>query len=507
MDIGFWVRRTAAVTPQLVAVRSSTGARTYRELDERSTRLTNALQGLGLERGARVLVLLENRLEYPEIDLGIVAGGFVRVALNARLSSHDFAIVAADSGARAIVSEPQFDEAAAEVAAAFDLVWIRLGDDRPEAAVVPYEAFLSSASTRRPDVLPRGDETAWISYTSGTTGRPKGVVLTHNAITEVARNLLIGLGPVAPGDGILLPQPVSHGAGYFILPYLARGGTVRLMQKFDSQELSHIATSEHVTTLKCVPDMLNSMVAEGVSAPFETIIYGAAPIAPPQLAAALDAFGPVLTQIYGQSEAPATLTILGKADHARPGPHRASAGRPWPFVAARIVDESGQDVQLGTTGELIISSGHQMTGYHGREDLTREVLRDGWIWTRDMAIQDDEGYIHLQGRRDDMINSGGFNIAPREVENVLSEHHSVGEVAVVGMPDERWGQAVTAFVVTKNGAILGEGDLDDFGKPLLGYRRPRHVLFIEELPRNAYGKVDVVALKKIYADRNVHVDS
>ncbi|WP_373069403.1 AMP-binding protein [Gemmatimonas sp.] len=504
MDIGQWVRRSALDSPERVAVRSSAGSRTYAEVMEHSSRLANALAGLGLERGDRVLVLLENRLEYPEIDLGIVTGGFVRVALNARLGVRDFSLVAEDSGARVIISEEVFDEVAGEITDAYGLTWIRLGSVVVAGGPLEYDAVLASARSVLPDVLPGSGDTAWISYTSGTTGRPKGVVLSHRAITEVARNLLIGLGPVRRGDGILLPQPVSHGAGYFVLPYLAGGGTVRLMRHFDPHEAADISVREHIGALKCVPDMLNTMVSERVAAPFSSIIYGAAPIAQPQLEAALNLFGPVLTQIYGQSEAPATLTILDKADHARVGAHRNSAGRPWPFVATRIVDPDGQEVAAGATGELIICAPHQMDGYFGREDLTREVLRDGWIWTRDMAFRDDEGYIHLQGRRDDIINSGGFNIAPREVENVLVMHPSVEEVAVIGLPDARWGQAVTAFVVVKGGVSLLDGEIEEFSKPLLGFRCPRHVIFVEALPRNSYGKVDLVALRQSSFDALLH---
>jgi acyl-CoA synthetase (AMP-forming)/AMP-acid ligase II len=303
-------------------------------------------------------------------------------------------------------------------------------------------------------------------------------------------NVLLELGPVEPGASILLPQALSHGAGYFVLPYLVAGGSLRLMSRFDPDRAIHIGGIERVTTLKLVPTMLRDLVDATVSSPFETIIYGAAPMATPQLELALERLGPVLAQIYGQSEAPVTITHLSKADHAQPGPHRASAGRPWRSVKVEVVRPDGEPTDPGELGEVVVRGGHLMTGYHERPDLTNEVLRGGFLWTHDMAVVDELGFVYLMGRNDEMINSGGFNIAPKEIEDVLAGHPGVKECVVVGVPDPRWGEAVTAYVVRAPGTEVTEQELRHFTTAPLGFRRPKTVVFVTALPRTPYGKID-----------------
>ncbi|MPZ63873.1 MAG: AMP-binding protein [Propionibacteriales bacterium] len=266
------------------------------------------------------------------------------------------------------------------------------------------------------------------------------------------------------------------------------------MPRFDPAEALHLGRKHGISTLKCVPAMLTDILETDQPVPFDSIIYGAAPTPMPQIERALDRYGPILMQLYGQSEAPVTITSLQKHDHAKPGPHRASVGRPWRTVDVQVVDADGVRVPDGELGEVIVRGGHLMEGYYGRPDLTAEVLRDGWLWTRDMAVRDEAGYIYLRGRRDEMINSGGYNIAPREVEDVVVQHPAVEECVATGVSHDHWGQQVQVFVLRKPDLPVDAGELVAFCKPRLGFRTPSSVVFVETMPRTPYGKVDRVRM-------------
>lgn len=494
VDIAYLVARSARERPTEVAVVCDGHARTFRELDARAIRLANGLRELGAGPGDRIAVLLENCIEYPEIDVSLAYGNFIRVALNARLSVQEFSVVLEDSAARVLITDSRFDATAAELVAKHGLKWLRLGQGT-EPGGTPYEDLIDRSSARRPDTLTDPGRAAWIQYTSGTTGRPKGVILSHRALVQVAFNIAVELGPITAGRSILLPQPLSHGAGFFVLPYLAGGGTVHLMRRFDPEEALARGARDNIATLKLVPTMLVDLLDTDGPSPFETIIYGAAPISSPQLESALDRFGPVLIQIYGQSEAPVTISVLHKIDHARPGPHRASAGRPWRTVKVEVVDDAGTPVPPGELGEVVVAGQHLMDGYHGRPDLTREVLKDGRVWTRDMAVVDEQGHLYLRGRRDEMINSGGFNISPKEIEDVVVTHAAVDECAAIGVPHPRFGQTVRVYITLVPGARVTQEQVEEFCGPALGFRRPREVVVLEKMPRTPYGKVDRTRLR------------
>lgn len=472
------------------AVQHRSRRRTFGELGDRAARLANGLRSAGLVDGSAVAVLLPNDLCYPEVDVALAVGGFVRVALNVRLTGDELSYIVDDCGAGALITTSEYDQVAGELVDRHQLVWIRLGADG-EARAQPYEDLISRSSNEIPMIERDHGAPAWISYTSGTTGRPKGVVLSHGSLAQVAFNIMIELGPIRAGKSILLPQPLSHGAGFFVLPYLLAGGTVHIMSGFDPEEAMAIGRREDVNTLKLVPAMLADVVSEtdGPS-PFDTIIYGAAPIAASQLDQALDRFGPILVQIYGQSEAPVTLTVLHKEDHVHDDGRAASAGRVWRTVDARVVGEDGNDVGTGDLGELVIRGPHLMDGYHGLPNRTAEVLKGGWLWTRDLAKMDASGFVYLQGRMDEMINSGGFNIAPKEVENAVATHPAVDECVAVGRADDRFGELVHVFVTARDGRDIDVESLIDFCREPLGFRRPRSVTVLDKFPRTAYGKVD-----------------
>ena len=366
-----------------------------------------------------------------------------------------------------------------------------------DATAIDYEIFLAQHSARFPQHGDLSHAPVWISYTSGTTGRPKGVVLSHRALAHTAFNLMLEVGPRVDEERILLPQPLSHGSGYLVLAYLASGGTVYPMPRFDPEEALWLGARDGIHTLKLVPTMLASLLEVERPSPFQLIVYGASPIALPQLEKAMSYYGPILMQVYGQSEAPMAITCLKEHDHARQDPHLSSAGRAWRSVEVRVVDDGLNTVAPHELGQVAVRGEHMMTGYLGKPELTREVLKDGWLLTCDLGVADDDGYVYLRGRSDDMIISGGFNIAPREVEDVLVTHAGVEACAVIGVPDERWGQAVRAYVRLGRGANATEDELLAFAGARLGYRRPRSVVFVDELPHTSYGKVDRRQLQRL----------
>lgn len=470
---------------------------TLRELVARGERLANALDDL-VPIGATVGVLSHNSTSCVEADVGIALGRRVRVALNARLHLEDYRYITRDATLAALLHSPDFDEHADALAREFGLVTIRMDADDPHDDELARLVAGAHGDTRVRNDDPEG--LAWISYTSGTTGKPKGVELSHRAVREVALNLLLELGPIVPGEQLVLTQPISHGAGYFVLPYLMSGAGVYVMPSFDPEQVWSLSRRPSIRTLKIVPSMLEPILAVetgGAGAAewgYESIVYGASGIAPTTLDAALERFGPMLIQDYGQSEAPVTITCLQKLDHLD-GDARLSAGRPWRSVAVEVCDDDGHVVAPGELGEVCVRGSHLMRGYHNKPADTREVFRDGWLRTRDMAVADDRGFVHLRGRRDEMIVTGGFNVAPREVEDVLASHRDVLEVVVLGVPDERWGQTVTAVVRPTSGADLRGDSLLEFARPRLGIRTPKRVVLWPEIPRNAYGKVDRVAIR------------
>lgn len=494
MDVAYLLRRAAQEHPSSVAVEDTRRSLTLGELVARGEALANALDAMGIRNEACVGILSENRSEYLEADAAIALGRRVRVALNARLHLDDHRYVVADSGMQLLFHSSDHSASAAALREEFGLETISF--DAEDEVSPWYEDVLDRAGSGARSRGRDEEGPAWITYTSGTTGRPKGIVLSHRAIREVAFNLLLELGPPVVGEQLVLTQALSHGAGYFPLPYLLTGAGVYVLRHFDAQEVWDVSVRENIRTLKIVPSMLPPLLDydDSRSWGFDTVIYGASPISAPVLERSLDRFGPTLVQIYGQSEAPMTLTCLHKRDHLIETA-RGSAGRPWRSVALEVRGDEGQPVAPGLTGEVFVRGPHMMTRYHGNAEATRATLVDGWIRTKDLARIDDAGFVHLQGRLDDIINSGGYNIAPREVEDVLVENAAVREAVVLGIPDERWGSAVTAVVLADPHAEITEEELIAFVRPRLGIRTPKRVVFRHEIPRTPYGKVDKAALR------------
>lgn len=510
MNVADQLHRAARLYPDHLAFVQDDRQCTFAAMDMRTNRLAQALTAAGLSPGARVAILLENSIDFVEADFGVAKAGYVRVALNPRSTARDVAYILDDAEAEVFIVGSHYDDLLREVPAeqlSRVRVWrVDQGDGPPDGfEAQDYETVVGAAPADPVPCPAAPDSLHSIFYTSGTTGKPKGVMLTHGAVLHVTYNLLLEYGPVRPGHKILLMQPLSHGGGFFLLPWYISGGCSVIMKQFDARRVLELAREWDIETIKLVPTMLQRILRLPDVRDFQLpnlyqIIYGASPMPPEQLREAIAVFGEKkFAQLYGQAEAPMTITVLPLEDHVLDGPYSerlASAGRPWRNVDVRVMDDEGNFLPPRQVGEVVVRGPHMMKGYWKNPELTAATIRDGWLHTRDMGYLDEHGYVYLIGRKDEMINSGGHMIAPAEVENALYEHPDVAEAAVLGAPDPEWGQAVTAFVVLKAGARATIDDLIAFSREKLGFKRPKKVFLLPELPKTANGKINKAALRE-----------
>jgi long-chain acyl-CoA synthetase len=459
---------------------------TFAELDDEATRFASAAHAAGLRPGDRVLLLAPNALETFVVLVGCARAGLVAVPVNWRLSPTELAGVAADAGARLVVVDRSLAH----------LLWAVVDSGVPLLTLgSQFDQWLVDAPARRPAVEHRPDDVVLQVYTSGTSGRPKGVLLTN-------RNLATKVPGVTPRWGLgpdsvsLLATPLFHvGALSWGLAGLHAGATTILAGDASSTTLLGHLTADAVTHTFLVPAMIARLCEEapdGTSFPaLRTVLYGASPISAETQAAALRLFGPVLHQVYGLSETTGSLTeMVASPDLPADSPLHRSAGRPYPWIELEIHDPgTGKRVPPHTFGEVWTRSAQNSPGYFGLPEETAQLLTpDGWLRTGDGGHLDEDGYLFLTDRVKDMVISGGENVYPAEVEAVLRQHPAVADVAVFGVPDDRWGEVVAAAVVART--ELAADDLIAFTDGLLaGYKRPRTVRFVDELPRNAAGKV------------------
>lgn len=510
MIVAQHIRRAALLYPKHLAAICEGERRTHAELDERSSRLANVLLGLGLRRGARVAVLLENSIRCIEVDFALSKAGLVRVALNPRITASELAFILTDAEPAAIIHGMHFNALIAAVRDACRSIRHSICVKESAAAAesgktIDYEEALVNADAEAPAVELGEEDIHSIAYTSGSSGNPKGVILTQRAIVQVAYNVLLELGPEAPGEKVLLLQPLSHGSAYFVLAYYMRGCAVVLMRQFNAQCALELVRDLEIETVKLVPTMLQRILAlpeiEKTSFPrLRQIVYGGSHIPMEVLRRSVEMLGPRLAQHYGQTEAPSMLSVMSRHEHTLENVASGllkSAGRPVTTVAMRVVDEAGRALPTGEIGELIVRAPHAMSGYWKRDDLTSTVLREGWLHTNDLARFDECGYVFLIGRKDEMIISGGYNIAPREVEDVLCKHPAITEAAVFGRADPEWGQAVIAVVALCDTSAT-KAQLVEYSRKMLGYKRPKDILIVDELPKNPNGKIDKSVLKRAF---------
>lgn len=491
-----WPDREAIVDAGGVAL-------TYRDLEDRIWRIARVLRDAGLAAGDGVAQLASNRVDTFATMAAVLANGMRYTPLHPLGSLADQLFILEDAEISALVVDmPYFSERGAELQACaperlkvFTLGSAEFGRDLLALAAV--------AEPAAPGVLPQYDDIAWVTYTGGTTGKPKGVIMTHGGMA--AKSLISMAEWQWPKDiRYLASSPISHAAGFLLIPTFLNGGKVYLTAGFDPGQVLDLVERERVNTLFLVPTMIYVLMdhprTRGADlSSIESIIYASAPMSPTRLEEALELFGPVMMQCYGQTEC-IHLTMMRKEEHRPDKPGRlASCGKPPAGVRMALLDGEGQPVPGGEIGEVCIRSAAVMAGYWKRPDQTAATLAGDWLHTGDLGYQDEEGFLYLVDRAKDMIISGGFNVYPREVEDVLTSHPAVAMAAVIGIPDEKWGEKVVAVVVPRAGEGIQADELIALVKDKKGaIQAPKQVDFVDALPQTALGKTDKKVLRRRY---------
>jgi len=502
MNLSLILRAVARALPDLPAQTAADATLSYGAFESRVARIAGALlKRHGLEPGDRVALVMENCGAFFPVLFGIWRAGLVAVPVNAKLHARELAWIFDNAGVRLAVVTPAIAGAMGEVA---NHGW-------PETIVTDTREFADLCAGEPVDgVAADPGRPAWLFYTSGTTGRPKGAVLTHRNLLFMSHGYLADVDFLGPGDAMLHAAPLSHGSGLYGLAHFLKGSHNVVLDGFEAAEVVAAWSRYRQVSMFAAPTMLTRLLGspalEGADVSgLKTIVYGGAPMYVADLDRALARLGPRLYHLYGQGESPMTIAGLAKALHFAQGEadtHLAarlgSVGLPRTGVAVRVVDEDGRDVATGDVGEIITASDCIMAGYWANEAATKAAIRDGWLWTGDMGSLDDKGFLTLKDRSKDLIISGGSNIYPREIEEVLLTHPAVAECAVIGRPHADWGEEVIAVVVARPGVQVGAAALDALCLASIArFKRPKAYRFVDALPKNNYGKVLKTALRQL----------
>ena len=487
--------------PELKALTCGKQTLTFGQLAKRVHGLAGGLLNtLHVASGSRVILFMENRNAFFEALLAIWTAGLCAVPVNAKLHPREVKPIALDSGATIIFTSTALYVGLSEALA--DLPGQR------QIIVVDtdaYENYVHSAPVACASMQP--DDLAWIFYTSGTTGVPKGAMLSHRNLLTMSLQYGADIDCVRPGQTMLHVAPLSHGAGLYSLPHLFGGGHQVIEPVFSTDLVFEALQQYPDVTLFAAPTMLSRMIrsAEGIKNPagnLLTVFYGGGPMYVSDLVQTLELLGPRLVQIYGQGESPMTITHLSKKDHegSLDEAHMArlaSCGVARTGVEVRVVDEDGRDMPPDELGEVISRSDTRMLGYWNNPKATAAAIKDGWLWTGDIGTMDAKGYLTLRDRSKDMIIRGGSNIYPREIEEVLLRHPALAEVSVVGRQEPDLGEEPVAFVVVKPGMTITTEEMDTLCVDNMArFKRPREYFFSDELPKNNYGKILKTELRK-----------
>lgn len=503
MNLSQTIRRIARRLPHHPAVTSDHGTLSYGQLESNISRIGGGLRGrLGLPRGTRVGIAMENCAEYFEVLYGIWRAGLVAVPMNAKLHEKEIAFILGNAGCKACFCTPDLAD--------------RLGALDIFAAGMPgiisiaskeYAKLLTSDGIG--DVESAPEDEAWLFYTSGTTGRPKGAVLTFRNLLFMSHCYYADVDNLDERDVKIHAAPLSHGSGLYALPHFAKGAhNIVLSGSFEPDRIFDTLTQHQSVTMFAAPTMLSRLInhrraGSADTRGLRTLYFGGAPMYVSDLKRALDIFGPKLVQIYGQGESPMTISfvskyLLGQTNHPRREEILASCGVARTGVEMKVVDDEGRELPPGEIGEVITRSDCVMAGYWNNPEANAKSLRDGWLWTGDLGFADEEGFLTLKDRSKDMIISGGSNIYPREIEEVLLTHPMVLECAVIGRDHPDWGEEVVAFVVPRPDAALTAQTLDTLClENVARYKRPRDYRIVDSLPKNSYGKILKTDLRQL----------
>ena len=482
MNLVTWLARNARADPSGAAIFHGRAPwATHAQLARRAARVAAGLRRRGFRPGDRLAIAMPNHPEYLVALYGAWWAGLAAVPINAKLHAREVTWIVGDAGAILTLDSPaQVAELEAE-------------EEAPPEPVAPGAL-------------------AWLFYTSGTTGRPKGAMLSHRNLAQMTWSYFADVDAVSTAGRLLHAAPMSHGSGLYNFTHLVKGAAQVVPEgdAFDADEVLELLRFHRDVSFFAAPTMVKRLadaaLASGAAAPgLQTIVYGGGPMYAADLAAATRAFGNRLAQIYGQGESPMTITALGKAHHADTAHPRhrervASVGLPHSVVEVALRDADGRDVAQGEVGEVCVRGDVVMSGYWNNPAGTAAALRDGWLLTGDLGSFDADGFLTLKDRSKDLIVSGGSNIYPREVEEVLLMHPAVAEASVVGRPDPEWGEAVVAFVVARGEAPPSE-ELDRLCLDHIArFKRPKEYRFVASLPKNNYGKVVKTELRAALKD-------
>lgn len=478
---------------------------TYREFGEQVARFISVYRALGMKKGNALSIVAGNRAESWAAICAALVMGMRYTALHPMAAEDDHAFIVDDAEIDMLIVD----------GAKFGPRGLALKARAPKLKHLlsfgPMEGvrdILADVAKAAPGPLmdeSAAHELAFLAYTGGTTGRSKGVMLSHRAL--ITMTLILFSDWDWPQDiRFLAATPISHAAGVTLFPVMMRGGLMQLVQGFEPETYARTVAEQKINSTFLVPTLIYALI-DNVElrrkydlSSLEMIVYGAAPMSPDRLLEGMKIFGKVFVQLYGQTEAPQCITSMRKIDHDETRPERfGSCGRPSPMVDVKLFDADMNEVGVGEPGEICVRGPLVMDGYWKRPDANAETLKGGWLHTGDVAVKDAEGFLYIVDRTKDMIISGGFNIYPREVEDALMSHSSVASAAVIGIPDDKWGEAVKGFVVLKPGANTGAAELQAHVKDKRGAPwSPKTIDFIDSIPVTGLGKIDRKALRAPY---------
>lgn len=493
------INRGGLATPDATAITFGEQSLSFAGVTALSNQLAHVMMAEGLGRGDRVALLVNNGLYSVPLDFACVKAGLNRVPLNARLSVTEHGRMLEETHcSQLIYSDELAEQAAALVAAHPGLTIYALGNN-DESRGMLHKARAASAVA--PDLATEPDDVVLTLFTSGTTGTLKAAQHTQASYAAICRNVMLNVIDVRPGDAMLHAASLIHASGVFVLPYWLRGARTVIMSGFEPEAYLRLLAAEGITAINLVPTMLQMLLDHPA---FETtdvsqlrqVIYGASPMPRPVIERAMATWGQQrFWQYYGQTECPLAICVLRPEEHS--GDALGSCGRPALDVELRLVDEHGNDVPRGEAGEIAVRADQRMPGYYNARALNEEMfLAGGWLRTRDVAVFDDQGLLHIRDRTSDMIITGGYNVYPREVEDILMDHPAVAECAVVGVKDAKWVEAVTAAVTLRPGETASAGDLiAHVAERVASYKKPRQVVFVDAVPKTTVGKINRKALR------------
>ncbi len=490
LNIGDFLTRRARLTPDREGLVCEGTRRTFSELNERSNRLARAMQKLGVQAGERVAILALNEPQYYDLYFGLGKMGAILVPVNYRLAAPEIQYIVSDCGAKVFLFGKEYIETVDSIRNDIPAdKLVALFDDPPEWAL-SYEELLKPESSEEVMHVGGGDDTLSILYTSGTTGRPKGAMLTHDNYFDTSVTMLATLG--WSGDTFLVALPLFHiGALAGVPMFVHFGQRAVLLRSFDAKRFLELLSEEKVTGFGSVPALLMflKLVPE-----FETydwssvnlVLVYAAPV-PVTLLKEYEQAGIEVRQLYGLTECTGPASVID-AEHAMS--KAGSCGLPMFHTDIMLVDDNGREVAAGELGEVIIKAANVMKGYWNRPEESAKTIKNGWLYTGDLAKKDEDGYLYILDRKKDMIISGGENIYPAEIEDIILSHPQVQDVGVIGIPDEKWGEAVKAIIVRKPGEELTEAELINWCKDRIGkFKIPKSVEFTDAIPRTPTGKI------------------